>query len=141
MVALSALAIGGLGMSSAAAAFAASRRQSIAILKLVGAPRRTIHAMLLIELGLIAGLAILAGLAVGRGSAVVLVAKLAGPLLPVDPRPQPAMGRARQAALFGIADQLRRQLARDRRGERYAPGAIAAWRGRWRASEDQRASL
>ena len=44
MVALSALAIGGLGMSSAAAAFAASRRQSIAILKLVGAPRRTIHA-------------------------------------------------------------------------------------------------
>ena len=40
LVALSALAIGGLGMSSAAAAFAASRRPTIAILKLVGAPRR-----------------------------------------------------------------------------------------------------
>ena len=88
MVALSALAIGGLGMSSAAAAFAASRRQSIAILKLVGAPRRTIHAMLLIELGLIAGLAIVAGLIVGA-AAPALVAELAGPLLPVAPDPSP----------------------------------------------------
>ena len=101
MVALSALAIGGLGMSSAAAAFAASRRQSIAILKLVGAPRRTIHAMLLIELGLIAGLAIAAGLLVGA-SAPFLVAQLAGPLLPVVPDPSPQWLALGQAALFGI---------------------------------------
>ena len=101
MVALSALAIGGLGMSSAAAAFAASRRQSIAILKLVGAPRRTIHAMLLIELGLIAGLAILAGLAVGA-AAPWLVAKLAGPLLPVAPDPSPQWVALGQAGLFGV---------------------------------------
>ena len=101
MVALSALAIGGLGMSSAAAAFAASRRQSIAILKLVGAPRRTIHAMLLIELGLIAGLAILAGLAVGA-AAPWLVATLAGPLLPVAPDPSPQWIALGQAALFGL---------------------------------------
>ncbi|MDQ3080197.1 MAG: FtsX-like permease family protein [Pseudomonadota bacterium] len=100
MVALSALAIGGLGMSSAAAAFAASRRQSIAILKLVGAPRRTIHAMLLFELGLIAGLAILAGLAVGA-AAPFLVAKLAGTLLPVAPDPGPQWAALGQAALFG----------------------------------------
>jgi len=101
MVALSALAIGGLGMSSAAAAFAASRRQSIAILKLVGAPRRTIHAMLLIELGVIAGLAILAGLAVGAATPW-LVAKLAGPLLPVAPDPSPQWIALGQAALFGV---------------------------------------
>jgi len=101
MVALSALAIGGLGMSSAAAAFAASRRQSIAILKLVGAPRRTIHMMLLIELGLMAGLAILAGLAVGA-SAPALVAGLAGPLLPVAPDPSPQWRALGEAALFGV---------------------------------------
>ena len=101
MVALSALAIGGLGMSSAAAAFAASRRQSIAILKLVGAPRRTIHAMLLIELGLIAGLAIARRAAVGA-AAPVLVAKLAGPLLPVAPDPSPQWLALGQAALFGV---------------------------------------
>lgn len=101
MVALSALAIGGLGMSSAAAAFAASRRQSIAILKLVGAPRRTIHAMLLIELGAIAGLAIVAGLLVGA-AAPYLVATLTGPLLPVAPDPSPQWPALGQAALFGI---------------------------------------
>ncbi len=101
MVALSALAIGGLGMSSAAAAFAASRRQSIAILKLVGAPRRTIHAMLLIELGLIAGLALLVGLSVGA-AAPFMVAKLAGTLLPVGPDPAPQWAALGQAALFGL---------------------------------------
>jgi len=101
MVALSALAIGGLGMSSAAAAFAASRRQSIAILKLVGAPRRTIHTMLLIELGLIGGLAILAGLAVGA-AAPALVGKIAGPLLPVAPDPNPQWLALAEAALFGV---------------------------------------
>lgn len=101
MVALSALAIGGLGMSSAAAAFAASRRGTIAILKLVGAPRRTIHLMLLIELGTIAGLAILAGLAVGA-AAPALVANLAGPILPVAPDPSPQWPALGKAALFGV---------------------------------------
>jgi len=101
MVALSALAIGGLGMSSGAAAFAASRRRTIAILKLVGAPRRTIHAMLLTELGLIAGLAILAGLAVGA-AAPALVAAFTGPLLPVAPDPHPQWLALGEAALFGV---------------------------------------
>jgi putative ABC transport system permease protein len=101
MVALSALAIGGLGMSSAAAAFAASRRQSIAILKLVGAQRRTIHTMLLIELGLIAGLAILAGLAVGA-AAPALVGKFTGALLPVAPDPNPQWRALGEAAIFGV---------------------------------------
>ncbi len=101
MVALSGLTIGGLGMSSAAAAFAASRRQSIAILKLVGAPRRTIHIMLLIELGLIAGLAIFAGLAVGA-AVPALVASIAGPFLPVSPDPNPQWLALAEAAVFGV---------------------------------------
>ena len=101
LVALSALAIGGIGMASAAAAFAASRRQSIAILKLVGARRATIEAMLLIELGLVAGLAILAGLAVGAATPA-LVASLAAPLLPVAPDPSPQWSALGEAALFGL---------------------------------------
>ncbi|HEU0311005.1 MAG TPA: ABC transporter permease, partial [Sphingomicrobium sp.] len=68
LVALSALAIGGLGMSSAAAAFAATRRPSIAILKLVGATRRTVDVMLLAEIGLIASAAILVGLGIGAAA-------------------------------------------------------------------------
>jgi putative ABC transport system permease protein len=101
LVALSALAIGGLGMSSAAAAFAATRRPSIAILKLVGATRRTVDAMLLMEIGLIAGGAILVGLAVGA-IAPALVGKLTEGLLPVSPDTGPQWLALGEAALFGI---------------------------------------
>ena len=101
LVALSALAIGGLGMSSAAAAFAASRRPTIAILKLVGAAASTVNAMLLAEIGLIAGLAILAGLAVGA-LAPALVGKLTEPFLPVAPDTAPQWIALGQAALFGV---------------------------------------
>ena len=100
LVALSALAIGGLGMSSAAAAFAASRRPSIAILKLVGATRRTVDTMLLAEIGLISVTAILAGLAVGA-AAPALVGKLTEGLLPVSPDTGPQWLALAEAALFG----------------------------------------
>ena len=100
LVALSALAIGGLGMSSAAAAFSASRRPSIAILKLVGAPRSTINSMLGIEIALIASLAILAGLTLGA-LAPALVGGLAAPFLPVAPDPSPQWLALGEAASFG----------------------------------------
>lgn len=100
LVALSALAIGGLGMSSAAAAFAASRRPSIAILKLVGATRRTVDTMLLAEIGLIAATAILAGLAVGA-FAPALVGKWTAGMLPVEPDTSPQWMALGKAALFG----------------------------------------
>jgi len=101
LVALSALAIGGLGMSSAAAAFAASRRPSIAILKLVGATRRTVDTMLIVEIGLIAVTAILAGLAVGA-TAPALVGKITEGLLPVAPDTNPQWIALGEAALFGL---------------------------------------
>ena len=101
LVALSALTIGGLGMSSAAAAFAASRRPTIAILKLVGATRRTVSAILLAEIGLIASLAILAGLAVGAATPA-LVGKVTAPLLPVAPDIAPQWLALGRAALFGL---------------------------------------
>jgi putative ABC transport system permease protein len=101
LVALSALAIGGLGMSSAAAAFASSRRPSIAILKLVGATRRTVDSMLFVEIGLISATAILAGIAVGAAAPAV-VGKLAEGLLPVTPDAGPQWLALAEAALFGV---------------------------------------
>jgi putative ABC transport system permease protein len=101
LVALSALAIGGLGMSSAAAAFAASRRPTIAILKLVGATRRTINSMLLAEIGLIAGLAIIAGLIIGA-FAPAIIGKFTAPLLPVAPDTSPQWVALAKAGLFGV---------------------------------------
>ena len=101
LVALSALAIGGLGMSSAAAAFAASRRPSIAILKLMGATRRTVDTMLLAEIAAIALTAILAGLAVGA-AAPALVGKITEGLLPITPDTGPQWLALGEAALFGL---------------------------------------
>lgn len=101
LVALSALAIGGLGMSSAAAAFAASRRPSIAILKLVGATRRTVDMMLFAEIGLIALTAIMIGLAAGAVAPAV-VGKLTEGLLPVTPDTGPQWLALGEAALFGV---------------------------------------
>ncbi|HEY5459664.1 MAG TPA: FtsX-like permease family protein [Sphingomicrobium sp.] len=101
LVALSALAIGGLGMSSAAAAFAASRRPTIAILKLVGATRKTVTTMLLAEIGLISALAIVAGLAVGA-MAPALVGKLTESMLPVAPDTAPQWVALAKAGLFGV---------------------------------------
>ena len=101
LVALSALAIGGLGMSSAAAAFASSRRPAIAILKLVGATRTTVNLMLLTEIAVIAGTAILAGLAIGAATPA-LVGKFTADLLPVAPDTAPQWSALGQAALFGV---------------------------------------
>ncbi|MDV3256942.1 MAG: FtsX-like permease family protein [Sphingomonas sp.] len=101
LVALSALTIGGLGMSSAAAAFAASRRPAIAVLKLVGASRRTVSSMLFAEIGLIAVTAILAGLLVGA-AAPAMVAGLTEGLLPVEPDTAPQWWALGESAIFGL---------------------------------------
>ncbi|MEO6247672.1 MAG: ABC transporter permease [Sphingomicrobium sp.] len=101
LVALAALAIGGLGIASAASAFAASRRATVATLKLLGAGRRELAAMLGIEVALIAAAAILIGLAVG---AVVpaLAGSAIGSRLPIAPAPHPQWFALAEAAAFGL---------------------------------------
>ena len=101
LVALSALAIGGLGMSSAAAAFTASRRSTIAILKLVGATRRNVNSLLLAEIGMIAITAIAAGLVAGA-FAPAAIGKLTEAMLPVAPDTAPQWAALAKAALFGL---------------------------------------
>ena len=101
LIALSALAVGGVGIASAAQAFAASRRPAIAILKLVGAGRRTIGGMLAIELAVIVIAALVLGLGIG---AIVpsLAGSIAGPALPVPPDPAPQWRALAEAAAFGL---------------------------------------
>lgn len=101
LIALAALAAGGVGIASAAAAFAASRRPTIAVLKMLGAGRRTIGFMLTIEMALI----VLAALAIGLGIGAVvpgLAGSVAGPALPVPPDPAPQWAALGEAAAFGL---------------------------------------
>ena len=101
LIALAALAAGGVGIASAAQAFAASRRPAIAVLKLLGAGRRTIGMMLAIEIGVIAAAALAVGLGIG---AIVpaLAGSVAGPALPVAPDPAPQWAALGEAAAFGL---------------------------------------
>jgi len=101
LIALVSLAIGGLGISSAAGAFATSRRPTIAALKLLGARAATVRAMLGIEVGAIALAAIAAGLAVGAVTPA-LVAGAAEAWLPISPDSAPQWGALGKAALFGL---------------------------------------
>ena len=101
LIALSALAIGGLGISSAAAAFAESRRPVIAILKLLGASRRTVAAMLSTEVAVIALLAIALGLVIGA-AAPAMVADVAAGFLPLAPDRSVQPLALAEAGLFGL---------------------------------------
>ena len=101
LIALAALAAGGVGIVSAAQAFAASRRPAVAILKLLGAGRRTIAAMLTIEVLIV----VIAAFAVGLGIGAVvpgLAGSIAGPALPVPPDPSPQWRALAEASLFGL---------------------------------------
>ncbi len=100
LVTLAALVIGGLGIASAATAFAASRRAIVATLKLLGAGRSTLAAMLTIEVVAVAVLAILAGLIVGALAPSLASTVLAG-RLPITPDPSPQWLPLGSAALFG----------------------------------------
>ena len=101
LIALAALAAGGVGIASAAAAFAASRRPAIAVLKLLGAGRRTLGAMLAIELALIVAAALAVGLGIGALTPS-LAGSIAGTALPVRPDPAPQWTALAQAAAFGL---------------------------------------
>ncbi|WCT72001.1 ABC transporter permease [Sphingomonas naphthae] len=117
LVGLSALAIAGIGVGSGVSAYLAGKTRIIATLKVLGARSRTIAAVFLAQLGLVAGGGILAGLALG---AVVpaIVTKVAGAALPVQPRldlyPVPLLTAAALSAIVALLFALP-GLARARR--------------------------
>ncbi|MFN3518465.1 MAG: ABC transporter permease [Sphingomonas sp.] len=85
LVGLAALVIAGIGIGSGVSAYLNRKSRMIATLKVLGAHSRTIAAVFLIQLGLVALLAVVAGLALGT-AIPWLVAQLAGDALPVPPR-------------------------------------------------------
>jgi len=101
LIALGALGIGSIGVASAIAAFAASRRNSIAVLKIVGAGRRQLGLMLGLAVAALAGAAIVLGLAVGALTPA-LVGQATADLLPIQPERAPQWGALGLSAAFGL---------------------------------------
>jgi putative ABC transport system permease protein len=101
LIALGALGVGSIGIASAVGAYAASRRSTIAILKVHGASGRDLFIMLGASVAVLAIAATIVGLAIG---ALVpgIVGRAAADLLPVPPDPRPQWGALGQSALFGL---------------------------------------
>jgi putative ABC transport system permease protein len=82
LVGITALLVGGVGVANAVRAHLEARRESIAILKALGASGNLVLLVYVIEVMLIAAIGIVAGLLVGVALPFLAVA-LAGPLLPL----------------------------------------------------------
>ena len=101
LVGLAGLAVGGIGVAAAVRAHLEAKTGTIAVLKTLGATGRTVFAIYLVQIGLLALLGVAIGLVLGAG-APLLVAPLVAASLPLPaefglyPRP------LAEAALYGI---------------------------------------
>lgn len=101
LVALSALVIAGIGVGNGVSSYLASRRGSIAALKVLGATSGTIARIYVLQIGAVAVVGILAGLLVGVAAVPAIVA-LAGNVLPVTPSFAIEWGPLLLAAAYGL---------------------------------------
>ena len=109
LIGLTALIVAGIGVGNGVSAYLDAKRGTIATLKLLGAPSRTIFLSYLAQIGLVTLAAILAGLVVG---ALVpwLVLAVAGDALPVPPSlafyPKPLLASACYGLLIAFVFAL-----------------------------------
>lgn len=134
LVGLAALAIAGVGVGSGVSAYLAGKTRIIATLKVLGARSRTIAAIFVSQLGIVAVAGIMAGQVVGALVPAIVTA-VAGDALPVPPRlalyPLPlvtAAGLGMLVALIFALPALARArdvpaatLLRDALAERWRP--------------------
>jgi putative ABC transport system permease protein len=105
LVGLAALAIAGVGVGSGVSAYLGRKTRMVATLKVLGAEARTIAALFLIQLGLVAAAAILLGLTLGAAVPAIVTAS-AGDALPVTPHlalyPEPLLVAAALSLLVAL---------------------------------------
>ena len=101
LVGLTALLVGGVGVSNAVRAWLDRRLQVIATLKCIGAPRRIVFSTYLVQLTALAGLGVAAGLVVGA-LAPVAIGGLLEDLLPTPIALGVYPGVLGLSALFGL---------------------------------------
>jgi putative ABC transport system permease protein len=105
LVGLAALVVGGVGVGNAIAAYLAGKTETIATLKCLGAPRRTVFATYLAEILALAGCGIAVGLVIGWAAPYVAVPLLPA-ALPVTARLGLYPAPLAEAALFGLLTTL-----------------------------------
>ena len=101
LVGLTALVIGGVGIANAVTSYLASRRETIATLKCLGATSDIIFRTYFLEIGVLGIFGICIGLVMG-GTTPALVAWLAGATLPALPVPNFYPAPMILAATFGV---------------------------------------
>ena len=101
LVGLTALLVGGVGVSNAVRAFLDTKLSTIAMLKCVGAPNRTVFQIYMIQILVLAGVGIALGLAVGT-LVPPLAALLLRDVLPFDLSLAVHPGALLLSALFGL---------------------------------------
>ncbi len=101
LVGLTALLVGGVGVANSVAAYVEKRRESIAVLKALGAPGSRIFQIYLAQILMIAGLGVAAGLLLGA-TMPFLVQWLAGAILPLPFEAQLQPHQLAMAAVFGM---------------------------------------
>ena len=101
LIGLTALLTGGIGVANAVRAHLASRMNTIATLKCLGAPADTVFSIYLIQLGILAAVGIIIGLILGAAVPLVAAQGLAG-MLPVQIKFGLYPSALGQAATFGV---------------------------------------
>ena len=105
LVGLTALLVGGVGVSNAVKAFLDGKLRTIAMLKCVGAPNRTVFQVYLAQLLVLAAGGIVIGLLIGAATPW-LVGGLLSRLLPFDIDPRLQAAPLIMAAVFGLLTTL-----------------------------------
>jgi len=123
LVGLAGLAVGGVGVSAAVRAYLDTKVPVIATLKTLGASGRTLFAIYMIQIGVLALLGIFAGLVLGA-VLPLLAAPMIEARLPMPAAFRLAPGPLAEAALYGVLTALMFTLWPLARAERIRPAAL-----------------
>ncbi len=126
LVGLFSLVVGGAGVAIAARGFVERKRETLAILKSLGARGSEAAGILIAEFLMVALLGIVIGLVLGEALPFVLAGAL-NALLPLPLEPALDLGAAGLAALYGFATAL--AFALPALGEAHAQKPMATFRG------------
>jgi putative ABC transport system permease protein len=105
LLGLAGLAVGGVGISAAVRSYLEGKTETIATLKTLGAGSRTIFAMFLVQIGLLAAAGIVLGLVVGA-ALPLLAAPTIEPRLPIPAEFRLYPAPLAEAALYGALTAL-----------------------------------